>query len=438
MRIALRVGLLSLLAMLVLGALGSGALAGSNLFDDDFSDCPSSTRLEALAGLQVVRTDEDDELKVEWDTPNPAAWRLSGYTAVITIIVDGPGDPKKQNVSLGTSSVTFDGLTLASDYDVQAAITDRKYVISDIVETEFTSGVMKPSFSTPIYYDATRTPGTTTNDTTGVVTGNDKDDEAKQVGLFYFLGFNVRFDDWYAVAENANPKFRVGLKHGVEKPGDADFDHFRIRVEDEDGDDALGFDAATITDSIYTSRLLFEFNIENEGPRFSETNADYPPGKGKVYFANIRRSNRFDPGQPALYAISNLADSPNTMSGTAADCTTALDGTSALSHATLLAAADVTGDPLTATATIEENLYAGVPDEIYDMPSDIFERDGNYIITAWAEDEDDNQISPKASITLSVRETIDQNGILCLGGNTATPSSGTTSIYALGLTIQDE
>ena len=49
-------------------------------------------------------------------------------------------------------------------------------------------------------------------------------------------------------------------------------------------------------------------------------------------------------------------------------------------------------------------LYAEPPVEYFDFPDDVFENDGNYIIKAWAEDDDGTRISPVASIELSARE----------------------------------
>ena len=49
-------------------------------------------------------------------------------------------------------------------------------------------------------------------------------------------------------------------------------------------------------------------------------------------------------------------------------------------------------------------LYAEPPVEYFDFPSNVFESDGNYVIKAWAEDEDGTRISPVASIELNSRE----------------------------------
>ena len=49
-------------------------------------------------------------------------------------------------------------------------------------------------------------------------------------------------------------------------------------------------------------------------------------------------------------------------------------------------------------------VYVAPPAEYFDFPSDVFDDDGNYILKAWAEDDDGTRISPVASIELSVQE----------------------------------
>ena len=78
-------------------------------------------------------------------------------------------------------------------------------------------------------------------------------------GHFYYLGFNDIFDNWFVSAPPTDaeatdvrtrprtPKFRVGLAHGDGDltPGDADFENYRITIEDSSGD-LLGYQAETV------------------------------------------------------------------------------------------------------------------------------------------------------------------------------------------------
>ena len=92
--------------------------------------------------------------------------------------------------------------------------------------------------------------------------------DGKDYGDFYYLGFNDLFDNWYVkskgtsdppiVTKPASPKFRVGLQHGDSKvkPGDADFAHYRITIEDSNGD-LLGYHAKTVDAiDIYGSNVI--------------------------------------------------------------------------------------------------------------------------------------------------------------------------------------
>ena len=80
--------------------------------------------------------------------------------------------------------------------------------------------------------------------------------DGNDYGNFYYLGFNDLFDNWYVsdkgdattlITRPISPKFRIGLQHGAEvgDPGDADFDSYRIAIEDGNGD-LLGYQAQTV------------------------------------------------------------------------------------------------------------------------------------------------------------------------------------------------
>ena len=435
MSITLRAGVLSVLALLVCGALGSVAQAGSNLFDDNYRNCPSYTRLPALADMKVVRTDEDDELQVVWATPNPATWNLASFTAYITIIVqgdtDGDGDieAQKKAMALGASSVVFDNLAIAQEYDVQVAVTDRGYVISDIAEAVFTSGIKKPMFWTPIYYHPNRVLvlDDTPNETL-------EDNIANQIGRFYFLGFNARFDNWWSKAEYDIPRFRVGLRHGLTAAvaDKAQFDHFRIRVEDAGGHNVLGFDAATVYDKQYANTLIeYDFDASGFGNLADVfgPNGTSPAGQGKVYISNIAKSNRLEPRLPALHNNSGFVERQKVWFSSSDGCfSDQLTHVGELSFAVL--PADGQMDVM--------DVHAAGPDHISDLPSDLLDRDGTYTITAWAEDEDNNPISPQAAITFSVQEVFNGYAFACRGGGLINGVDIAPMSVALNLTLQAE
>ena len=54
------------------------------------------------------------------------------------------------DVAVGDNSLDVDGVEFAKDLTVWVAVTLGDYVISDIAEAEFTSGMPAPSFKTAI------------------------------------------------------------------------------------------------------------------------------------------------------------------------------------------------------------------------------------------------------------------------------------------------
>ena len=83
----------------------------------------------------------------------------------------------------------------------------------------------------------------------------DGSNDFKDLGTFYYLGFNDLFDNWFVAAKGAptvdqrpsDARFRVGLRHGNDGlvAGDADFENYRIVIEDSSGD-LLGYQAETV------------------------------------------------------------------------------------------------------------------------------------------------------------------------------------------------
>ncbi len=417
-RLGLRVGWIVLLALLVLGTLGSGALAGRNLFDEDYTDCPSGTRLQALSNVRVMRTDEEDELKVSWDMTQPASWRLGPnvYSASITLILESDDKTITADKALGSTSHTFEDLAQSTDWKVQVAVTDRKYVISDIVESEITSSAPAPWFDIPIWYGQ---PSSKT------AAGYREYFPKNRVGRFYFLGFNKQFANWYITRAGTNaaagvadltPKFRVGLRHNMLKPEleEVDFDHFRVRVVDSGGDDMLGFDAATIGHGegivsylIRNSPLYYDTNTVGDGFRWSignfptssfDAQGQYMPGSGDtIHFANHVRSRKLENGgAPSVRSL--FVTNPIYALGTTSATSSILEQTkTTLSGAVLVSSKYPNG------AEFNMGFHTFGPEGVYDMPADIFLEDDNYTITGWLENEDDEQISPRTSITFSAR-----------------------------------
>ena len=148
----LRPGLWVLAVVLFLGAVAGLSLA-DDAFDNDYTDCPSGTRLGAVSGLTIDRTDDGDELRVSWEALDTAALasRLgaNGYLSKLTVIVEN-GGVESMNVALGETTLLVEDVEFTQELTVSVAVTQGDYVISDIAEADFTTGMPAPKFSTDI------------------------------------------------------------------------------------------------------------------------------------------------------------------------------------------------------------------------------------------------------------------------------------------------
>lgn len=385
---SLRLGLLALIVVLALSALGSLSLA-RDAFDAEYDDCRQSVRLDAVSGLAVERTDEEKEIRISWDALNASDLNELGANVLkarLTVIVDGGGVDDAMNVALGDTNLVIDGVEFTKELTVSLAITLGDYVISDIAEAEFTSGMPAPSFTTGILAnvaDGDDADGDT--DLTELIPDGD------DYGVFYYLGFNDLFDNWYVADRGtatlttspASAKFRVGLRHGNEDlaPADADFDYYRISIHDSNGD-SLGYQARSISAS-----TTYEANVITFGGTTATLVPNTVLGTPAAAMSNIRLSNRVDDGPREGY----YNDSRFTTNPTAAG----------ISYGNVT---EVTTTDTGNTAPAAGVLYAHPPLEFFDFPRDVFEGDGNYTITAWAENDDGTRISPQASVKISVQE----------------------------------
>ncbi len=120
--LSLRLSLVALVVVLVFGTLGGFSLA-RDAFDADYDDCPAATRLDAVDGLTIDRTDEEDEIRISWDALTSASLSSlgpNGYRARLTVIVDGED---ARNVALGDTNMVVSDIDFAEDLTVSVAIT---------------------------------------------------------------------------------------------------------------------------------------------------------------------------------------------------------------------------------------------------------------------------------------------------------------------------
>ena len=374
-RALFRAGLGCMLVLGLMTMLGTSVRSGADAFNDDYTDCPRHLRMAAPAGLAAIRTEAEDEVHVSWH-----ALDLTGganFTMQLTVILEGPAVRQERHAPLGATGITLEDLSLATDWEVSLALTDRGHVVSDIATVGFTSGLSAPRFGTPFHFRETANSEPTTTK-----------------GDFHYLGFNHNFLNWYVDTGQSNPRtprLRVGLQHGpgytlADAKDIANFSHFRLRLEDARGHSRLGFDAAMTADTVKTyggrELALGKSNSTDTDP-------------GAAAFSTLRKSDRM--ARPALEAWHVAAVSHYWSDDTAPLVSTVKGATTSqiegLSFAGLVPAQT-------------RKLFASPPDAIYDMPPDILRPEGNYTLKAWAVDGDGQRISPVCTITVHVQERL--------------------------------
>ena len=287
------------LAALVATALLSGVgVARGDLFDDDFTDCPSSLRFEEekdlVTDLTVSRsTETQGEITVSWKTSDPASWglgdtdfydaphtaearadaaRLAGWweanafnVSHVVILDDKVNPPVEKRTPLGITSVTFENVATHTEAEVQMALVvasaSGDVVVSDILQTDLLENLGeqglvldKPSFSSPWQYQAADGAGQVIP--AAQLTGGDLANYQNiPKGAFYYIGYNHGFVNyaiegvWSQPGQDPPitsypsppaPRVRIGLKHGGMTDADTldtvGFKSYVIRIVDEDGD----------------------------------------------------------------------------------------------------------------------------------------------------------------------------------------------------------
>ncbi len=393
-----------LFAALFLGSMGNLSLA-KDAFDEEFTDCPAWTRLDAVSGLTVDFTDQADEIRISWDALDPRTLETrlgpNMHRATLTLIVEGGGNEEPIRLSLGDTSEVINGLPHTQPLLVSLSLTQGRKVISDIAETEFVTGMPAPSYSTQMKLA----------DGEGGTVGSFKTES--QVNTFYFLGFNTLFDNWYVgsppidinpfIISPSSQKFHIGLRHGKEglDTEKIDFTHYRISVEDSNGDQ-LGFQPETIeAANTYsydhgTHAIVFGQNQTLvEGRHLDDGRGIFPDLTNIRLSTGVRTRNPVSPyyaKQLGFYIYNPDYDRQNDF--------TPRYGLSFGNH---LDIEGMDGSPV--REPVEDAVFAETPVEYYDFPPHVFTHDGNYTIKSWAENGNDYRISPQASITLNIQES---------------------------------
>ena len=438
----------ALLALLALAVISGGSLAAGDLFDDDYKDCPYKTRLRdgQIADLSVNRdSDDEDHVNVAWSATDPATWGLgpNAYRTSLVVILDD-GDSNTETLSLGSRKTTFEGVETGREVQVQMAIVvdtaDGKYLISDILEQSINQSLTEPNFYTGWNrITATTEPTPVDAAVTATHDGWQLSTASIDAGKMYYVGYNQNFanyksDDSRLRTVPGTSRLRIGLAHSSEETpsdrDDVDFDAYIIRITDEDGDVVSEGDDVSTRQSAYGS-ITFLWDQDGDGTPDAATEVD----SGEAFnnqlvvtglFGATADANPFntDTGLIGNYALSNVrivkgddispamhtatlgtAHAPSTGAGILAQ---PIGGASWLGVRHLVGGTEpaagvayYTGTPATVIGTV----YAMPPHEHRDFPVDTLSTDTTYTITAWAINEDDEVISPTATLKVRPHDT---------------------------------
>lgn len=387
----------ALLALLALAVISGGSLAAGDLFDDDYSDCPHKTRLRdgQISDLSVTRDSEDeDEVNVSWGATDPDTWGLgpNAYNTSLVVILDDGTTTQTETLSLAKRKITFDGVDTGTKVTVQMAIVvdtaDGDYLISDILDKSINQSLTEPSFMTTIK----RVTIAAADGPPPVL-----EDAEDTMGVLYYVGYNENFGNYQMAGLTTRPgtaRLRIGLAHSDQETGDdrgdVDFDAYIMRISDEDGDVIPeGDDVATIvsnygnyaateepvtrlylaTATSFTNKIS-NVRINDDGTVQASIHASQNPQLPNVGDGGTFARSGITPGGDEGIGLSFVR--PAT-AGTTADLTTGGSG-------------------------VVNALFAALPDEHRDYPIDILASDTTYTFTAWAINEDNEVISPVASL----------------------------------------
>lgn len=392
--------LLILLATLLWRGVG---LAGGDLFDADYNNCPAWTRLSAgqVRDLAVSRdADDENTVHIAWRATDPDTWGLGPnvFNAQLVVMLnDGDGSPSSQSLSLGTRRTSFDGVRTGTEVTVQLGIVvetpDHAYLVSDTVGTTIDQSITEPSFFTTKWMQgvAPHLPQTP-------VPG----------GTFYYVGYNEAFGNYRAASglltRPHTPRLRIGLAHGGEddeRRQTVEFDSYVIRITDEDGDVVPeGHDVATLRSNYGDKRLVTWCIMQSLAD-----NTDV--------FSNMRV---VDDGDilPSMYAASpGFVLDPASSALLFKEVILERSGTAVVGVPASIVAVVTPQRVIEDTQDPNTFLYAPPPNEHRDFPIDVLASDVTYTLTAWAVNEDGEVISPVATLKVhprdrAYRDTINQ------------------------------
>lgn len=261
-------------------------------------------------------------------------------------------------------------------------------------------------------------------------------------GSMYYIGYNENFANYTAGTADyehspSTQRLRIGLAHSSEEDNDdrdnVDFEAYLIRIVDSDGDVVdEADDVPTIPNNYGTARTFYSYDTDlgetgdnTQGFKAAarklfiddlaagDSTADPPTFPGGLTFAdkktslelqNVRISEGPDDFTVGMHlAPESSLDRPDTRAVTPSQLSIIKVGVSAAVVPDPPPALPQLGNnPTTEGGQLEVgDIYANPPDEYRNFPIDTLSSDVKYTISAWAVNEDDEVISPVATLTVS-------------------------------------
>ena len=437
-----------LTAALLLAGAALPAFAASDLFDNEYTDCPAATRLRGgeIGNLTISRSDTDAKTAVlHWDTTDPSGWGLGGnaYTTSLVALVDD-GKTKYQTLSLSVRKATFTGLATGAKLKAQLAIVTEvsgdKYLISDIIEARLGGTLDAPGFSSPWMKVAQNSHDTgrhmygpgKLDASVGAVPARVADGlpTAKSAGSFWYVGYGEAFHNYRAgagmgfVTKPDSPKLRIGLRHAGTSTEtaleDVNFKAYIIRIVDSDGDVIV--DDFRTRAANYGTMTACNANTCIYGP---STLSGIAP---QIFFYDVKQvsGSNMDLADQVASPASNVrvVDGAYVVPAFAINKTVNPSATSALpddisnwgvgwknTAAGMDSNPSNDGDAFPAARGVAiGTIFAPLPDEYRDLPARTLRTDETYTISAWAVNDLGDTISPRTVIKVRPKETATTKG----------------------------
>ena len=428
----------TLWVLLALVAVSGTSLAGGDLFDDDYFDCPARTRLQGgqIADLTVSRDSEDaDEVNVSWTSTDPASWGLGSNafnTFLVLLLDDDDGDPLSQSLSLGLNKTTFDGVKTGAEIRVEMAIVvgtaEGDYLISDILRQDTSQSLGTPSFSGKWHQLLQTTPGTgfPTPDADPDTPGHQYTFEEVGGGEMYYVGYGQNFTNYRKGTAATNqspgtPRLRIGLVHAAGIDDDAldnvDFDSYIIRIVDSDGDVVVEGDDVSTLETDYgfgidsleanagsdTLNKLWIHDVpDTQYPTFSDRGTVIINRTGALAYSStfvFNPSTHLDTGTTlSNVRIRDGSHTTQPMHQLPANILARMATREVTPDAISRMKVSTSGNGIGSRYRDAGQVFANPPDAHRDFPVDTLASDETYNISAWAVNDDAEVVSPVAEL----------------------------------------